>query len=123
VLGWHDLAAATQRLAEAQGAKSVLTDNREVTGELVYYLRDTTLPITIWFRAQTPRNHFEMTRSFTEAAPEPVLYVTLIHTRTSVPKRFDTSQPVGKQEFPTDALPVREALFYLLKGYEGDNAD
>ena len=123
VLGWHDLAAATQRIAEAQGAKSVLTDNREVTGELVYYLRDTTLPITIWFRAQTPRNHFEMTRPFTEAAPEPVLYVTLIHTRTSVPKRFDTSQPVGKQEFPTDALPVREALFYLLKGYEGDNAD
>jgi hypothetical protein len=40
-----------------------------------------------------------------------------------VPKRFDTSQPVGKQEFPTDALPVREARFYLLKGYEGDNAD
>jgi hypothetical protein len=123
VVGWHDLAAATQRLAAAQGAKSVLTDNREVTAELVYYLRDTALPITIWFRAQTPRNHFEMTRPFTEAAPEPVLYVTLIQTKTSVLKRFDTSQPLVKQQFPTDAVPVREARFYLLKGYEGDNAD
>jgi hypothetical protein len=64
-----------------------------------------------------------MTRPFTQAAPEPVLYVTLIQTRTSVPKRFNTSQPVGKQEVPTDALPVRQALFYMLKGYEGDNAD
>jgi 4-amino-4-deoxy-L-arabinose transferase-like glycosyltransferase len=122
VLGWRDLAAATQRLAEAQGAKSVLTDNREVTGELVYYLRDMPLPVTIWFRAQTPRNHFEMTRPFTEAEPGPVLYVTLIQTRTSVLKRFDTSQPIGKQQFPTDALPVREARFYLLNGYEGDHA-
>ena len=123
VVGWHDLAAATQRLAAAQGAKSVLTDNREVTAELVYYLRDTALPITIWFRAQIPRNHFEMTRPFTEAAPEPVLYVTLIQTKTSVLKRFDTSQPIVKQQFPTDAVPVREARFYLLKGYEGDHAD
>jgi hypothetical protein len=122
VLGWHDLALATQRLAEAQGAKSVLTDNREVTGELIYYLRDTTLPITIWFRAETPRNHFEMTLPFTQAEPEPVLYVTLLQTRTSVLKRFETKQPIGKQQFPTDALPVRDVRFYLLKGYEGDHA-
>jgi hypothetical protein len=64
-----------------------------------------------------------MTRPFTEAAPEPVLYVTLIQTKTSVLKRFDTSQPLVKQQFPTDAVPVREARFYLLKGYEGDHAD
>jgi hypothetical protein len=122
VLGWHDLALATQRVAEAQGAKSVLTDNREVTGELIYYLRDTTLPVTIWFRAKTPRNHFEMTLPFTEAEPEPVLYVTLLQIRTSVLKRFETKQPIGKQQFPTDALPVRDVRFYFLKGYEGDHA-
>jgi hypothetical protein len=34
VLGWRNLAAA--RLSESQGAKFVLTDNYEVTGELLY---------------------------------------------------------------------------------------
>jgi hypothetical protein len=32
------------------------------------------------------------------------------------------NQPVGKQQFPTDAPPVRDVRFYLLKGYEGDHA-
>jgi 4-amino-4-deoxy-L-arabinose transferase-like glycosyltransferase len=123
VLGWHDLAIATQRLAEAQGAKSVLTDNREVTGELVYYLRSTALPVTIWFREGILRNHFEMTRPFTKATPEPVLYVTLNPGPTSVPKRFKLSQAIGKQQFPSDAPPVREGRFTLLKGYEGDHAE
>jgi hypothetical protein len=48
-----------------------------------------------------------MTRPLTKAAPEPVLYVTLNRGTTSVPK-------IGKQQFPTDALPVREGRFYLL---------
>ena len=121
VLGWHDLATTTQRLAEARGAQSVLTDNRNVTGELVYYLRDATLPAAIWFRVDTPRNHFEMTDLLPEKTPEPVLYVTL--NSTSVPKRFESAQVIGEQQFPTNALPVRQGRFYLLKGYEGDRAN
>jgi 4-amino-4-deoxy-L-arabinose transferase-like glycosyltransferase len=121
VLGWRDLAASTRRFAEAQGARTVLADSREVTAELLYYLRDTSLPVTIWFREETPRNHFEMTLPFTKASPEPVLYVTLIEGPTSVPKRFDSAEVIGEQAFPTDALPVRKARFTLLKAYEGDN--
>jgi hypothetical protein len=63
-----------------------------------------------------------MTRPFTEAATEPVLYVTLNRAMTSVPKRFDSAEVIGKQEFPSNALPVREGRFYVLKGYEGDHA-
>lgn len=94
-----------------------------MTGELLYYLRDSSLPITVWYRGEAPRNHFLMTRPFTSSAPEPVLYVTLNRGATSVPKRFNSAQVIGEQQFPTDALPVREGRFYLLKGYEGDHAD
>jgi hypothetical protein len=55
-----------------------------------------------------------MTRPLTKAAPEPVLYVTLNLGTTSVPKRGYSAQVIGKQQFPTDALPVREGRFYLL---------
>ena len=120
VIGWRDLAESTRRLAEAQGAKTVLADNREMTAELLYYLRDSSLPIAIWFREDVPRNHFEMTRPFTKASPDPVLYVTLNRT-SSVLKRFDSAEVIGEQAFPTDAVPVRDARFILLKGYEGDD--
>jgi hypothetical protein len=103
-------------------AKSVLTDNRDVTGELLYYLRDSPLPITVWYRGEGPRNHFEMTRPFTKAAPEPA-YVTLNRGTTSVPKRCYSAQVIGEQQFPIDALPMREGRFYLLKGYECEHAD
>ncbi|HVQ11137.1 MAG TPA: glycosyltransferase family 39 protein, partial [Methyloceanibacter sp.] len=108
VIGWRDLAESTRRLAEAQGAKTVLADNREMTAELLYYLRDSSLPIAIWFREDVPRNHFEMTRPFTKASPDPVLYVTLNRT-SSVLKRFDSAEVIGEQAFPTDAAPVRDA--------------
>ena len=122
VIGWRDLAASTRRVAEAQGAKTVLADSREMTAELTYYLRDTALPVVIWFREEAPRNHFEMTLPFTKASPEPVLYVTLTRT-DSVRKRFDSAEVLGDQAFPTDAAAVREARFILLKGYEGDDAN
>jgi 4-amino-4-deoxy-L-arabinose transferase-like glycosyltransferase len=121
VLGWQELAATTRRLAEAQGAKSVLTDNREVTGELLYYLRDMPLPISLWSRAEHPRNHFEMTHPFTAAAPEPVLYVTQLQTKSSVLKRFDADL-IEQRSFPSES-PVRQGRFYLLRGYKGVDAD
>jgi hypothetical protein len=92
-----------------------------MTAELIYYLRDTSLPVAIWFREDIPRNHFEMTRPFTKASPDPVLYVTLTRTN-SVRKRFDSAEVLGDQAIPTDTAPVREARFMLLKGYEGDDA-
>jgi hypothetical protein len=52
-----------------------------------------------------------------------VLYATLLQTPTSVPKRFGSHELIAKQQFPTDALPVREGRFFLLKGYESDHAD
>jgi len=77
----------------------------------------------IWFRVDTPRNHFEMTDLLPKKTPEPVLYVTLNSGPTSVPKRFESAQVIGEQQFPTNALPVRQGRFYLLKGYEGDRAN
>ena len=111
MIGWHDLAASTRRLAEAQGANTVLTDSREMTAELIYYLRDTSLPVTISFRKETPHNHFEMTLPFTKATPEPVLYVTLIRTN-SVRKRFDWRKSLAIRSFrPMPLRCARHASF------------
>ncbi len=118
--GWREVAAATEQLAKQNGAKAVLTDTREATAELLYYLRDAELPVLIWWRGWTPRNHFEMTNPLTKDAPEPLLYVTLNRERSAVFKRFDSVEEVARQSFPSDASPLLEGRFYLLRGYKGD---
>ena len=115
VLGWRELAAATQRLAEAQRAKAILTDDRETMTELLYYLRDVPLPIVVWRRGPVPLDHFEMTRPFTSATPEPLLYATLRQRPEAITRRFGTATLVGEQKLPQVA-PARAASFYLLAG-------
>lgn len=113
VLGWRELAAATEELAETYGAKGILTDDREATAELLYYLRNVPLPLSVWPRGPKPHNHFEMTRAYTPSAPQPLLYVTLHHAPRAIMEHFGTVTLVGEQHFPT-VTPARTARFYIL---------
>jgi 4-amino-4-deoxy-L-arabinose transferase-like glycosyltransferase len=113
VLGWHELAAATQERAQAQGAKSILTDDRAVTAELLYYLRDVPLPLSVWPRGPKPLDHFELTRAYTPAAPEPLLYVTLRRSSQSILEHFGVTAMLGQDTFPS-AAPARTARFFTL---------
>jgi 4-amino-4-deoxy-L-arabinose transferase-like glycosyltransferase len=118
LLGWRQAAEATRALAAKHGAKTVLTDTREATAELLYYLRDSSLPVLIWFYGDgSPRNHFEMTNPFTARAAEPVIYVTLNRERSAIPKRFASAEIVATGAFPSEASPLLEGRFYLLKGF------
>jgi 4-amino-4-deoxy-L-arabinose transferase-like glycosyltransferase len=113
VLGWREVAAAAQETADMQGAKAILTDDREATAEFLYYLRNTSLPVVVWPRGPTPLDHFEMTRPYTSSTPQPLLYVTLRQAPKSITEHFSTATMVGQDSFPTVA-PARMARFYLL---------
>jgi hypothetical protein len=77
--------------------------------ELLYYLRDVPLPIVVWPRGPVPRDHFEMTRPYTSATPEPLLYATLRQRPDSVTRRFGTATLIGEQRLPEVGLCVRRA--------------
>ncbi len=113
VLGWRELAERAERLMAAQGAKAILTDNRELTAELLYYLRDTQIPIAVWPRGPVPRDHFEMTRPYTSSTPEPLLYVSLRKPPRPIVQQFGTVTMVEEDSFPSRA-PARMAHFYVL---------
>jgi 4-amino-4-deoxy-L-arabinose transferase-like glycosyltransferase len=76
-LGWEDTAGVVrERLAEERYG-AILVGSREMAAELLYYLRDSQVPLVVWTRGDTPHNHFEMTRPFGASTPEPILYVSL----------------------------------------------
>ena len=92
-------------LAKARAAgrpfAAVLTDDRAVTAELLYYMRDEPTPVLAW-REGAPHDHFELTRPFTAATTGPVLLVSLERTparpRRSQRRRRSPSPAAGRGE-------------------------
>lgn len=59
-----------------------------MAAELLYYLRDSNVPLYVWAPGKTPHNHYEMTRPFRADAPEPVLFVSLRPCPKPITKAF-----------------------------------
>ena len=64
VVGWHESADIVRAKLAEQHYGSILVDTREVAGELLYYLRDVSVPLYVWPTGPTPNDHYEMTRPF-----------------------------------------------------------
>ena len=122
-LGWHDVAEAT--LSELATAKAVgkpfaavLSDDREVTAELLYYLRNEPTPILAW-RVGAPHDHFEMTRPFTPTSPTPVLLVHVGESPGPAVGSFATATKIADRKLPAGENAQRRVTFYALEGYKG----
>jgi 4-amino-4-deoxy-L-arabinose transferase-like glycosyltransferase len=123
VLGWRQLAEATRdELAKARRDgrpfAAVLTDDRAVTSELLYYMRNEPTPVLAW-RQGAPTDHFELTRPFTRQTAGPVLLVRLGSDAGGVPAAFASSQRIGGRTLPAGENARRQVTFYALSGYKG----
>lgn len=123
ILGWRALAEATrEELAKARRAgrpfAAVLSDDRAVTAELLYYMRDEPTPVLAW-RSGAPHDHFELTRPFTAAIPAPVLLVSVGPDAGQAASAFATSEKVVERRLPAGANAERQVTFHALSGYKG----
>jgi 4-amino-4-deoxy-L-arabinose transferase-like glycosyltransferase len=123
VLGWRDVAAATRsELKAARDAghpfAAVLTDDREVTAELLYYMRGEPTPILAW-REGRPHDHFELTRPYTAAAGAPVLLVGLGGGGSRPGASFTSVKKIDERNLPAGEYARRRVTFYALSGYKG----
>lgn len=122
-LGWRTLAEETAAvLDEARRAGrpfgAVLTDDRAVTAELLYYMRDEPTPVFAWREPGVrPRDHYELTRAYRKGAPEPVLLVTLRPDAGELSDRFAIAEILTERRVPAGAGPARRVTFYRLDGF------
>ena len=73
-LGWAAYAHAIGQLARQRGIPTIASDMRPNVASLLYYWRDQPEQILAWPTDALP--NFEVTRSLTAAAPQPVLFAS-----------------------------------------------
>jgi hypothetical protein len=121
-LGWHELGQAAQaELAKARGAghpfSAVLSDDRAMTAELLYYMRGEPTPVLAW-RQGAPHDHFELTRPFTAATEGPVLLVKEGPDAGPTAAAFASAEKIADLDLPAGDNARRRVTFYALSGYK-----
>lgn len=117
-LGWRETAGAVRDELARQPYDEILTEDRQVTAELLYYLRNTTVPLTAWLAADYPQDHYELNRPFT-GADGPVLLVTARSDVSAVTERFRSAELVAEHPVAAGAMRTRIVSLYRLEGYRG----
>lgn len=123
-LGWQQIADATRRqldIARGNGRafKAVISDERAITAELLYYMRGDATPVMAWRDGPRPHDHYELTRPFRDPAQVPVLLVALRQDTDRILARFKQADLIADQQVPAGLGPPRRVRFYVLSGYDG----
>jgi 4-amino-4-deoxy-L-arabinose transferase-like glycosyltransferase len=121
VRGWDTIAMEIQSRLDAEPGRytAVLTDNRLVHTELLYYLRPTPVPIRTWDWDGVPGNHFELVHPYNEEFGAPVLYVSRNRPPTGVFAAFDRAEPIAQLDIPIGGERRRTFWLHSLDGYRG----
>ncbi|KUO53845.1 MAG: hypothetical protein APF80_05535 [Alphaproteobacteria bacterium BRH_c36] len=124
-LGWEAVADTVRQEAMAGEARgepyaAILSDDRPMTAELLYYMRGAKTPIYAWRETAKPRDHFEMVRPFTGAVKGPVLLATLGGDASQVPQQFSSAEKIGEKFVAAGPNATRRVTFFRLSGYMGE---
>jgi 4-amino-4-deoxy-L-arabinose transferase-like glycosyltransferase len=119
VVGWNGVADAVRTKLNEDHYGALLVDSREMAAELLYYLRDSKVPLYVWPSGPTPTDHYEMTRAYTSGAPEPVLFASLKRCPRSVLGSFTEVTDLGVVSEAMVKSKTRVLHFCRLAGYKG----
>jgi 4-amino-4-deoxy-L-arabinose transferase-like glycosyltransferase len=76
VRGWEGFRARLTEATQERRYRAIVTDNRLVMAELIYYGRGTRVPVVMFDVDGVPANEFELKSPYTPALGDPVLLVT-----------------------------------------------
>lgn len=114
--GWDVLGQEVATLMAERPGAVVLTDDRMIMAELLYYTRDDGFPIVIWSDGGKARNQYELTAPFDAAAHPRVLYVTSRTEPDSILNRFAVAHPLPSLSIPEHRGRTRVFHLYDLDG-------
>lgn len=124
VRGWAELGTLVETTAQIETATSpytaVLTDDRLVHSELLYYAPAPGAPLVIWDANSVPENHFELTSPFRPALGGHVLYVTAKETPSPrILAAFQETRLIERRVIRLGPGKTRVVHLFALTGYAG----
>jgi len=118
-LGWREVAAVVRTKLAEEDYGAVLVRTRDVAAEMLYYLRDSDVPLVIWAPGPEPHDHYQMTRPFTAATPEPILFVSLRPCPATITGAFAEAEQLEVERVRLVKAYMRDVYFCRLAGYKG----
>ena len=115
-LGWKSLGTQVSALAQAQGARGIVAEQRDVVASLIYYARGTRLPVWSSPTAPAPAHQFDIDRPLTNGAPEPLLFVSPCEFPKRYAARYAQVEPLGPIVTPTGKNSQRRFFVFRLAG-------
>jgi 4-amino-4-deoxy-L-arabinose transferase-like glycosyltransferase len=120
-LGWQGVADVTRKALatarrEGHPFDAVLTDDRAVTAELLYYMRGEPTPVLAWRGPGRPRDHYALTRAYTPDKGERVLLVSLEADSRAIERTFVGVIPLATETVPAGRGPPRKVRLLALRG-------
>ena len=126
VLGWKELSKkAEEKLSETQYT-GILTNSRDVSAELVYYLRNKQKPIWAWKKGVVPRDYYQMKQPFPKKQPPNgnILFVSKRRNAPNLLKHFKDVEYLGQENAKAGKFKKRRLYFYSLGEYiKAENND
>jgi len=110
-LGWRSFAEESGKLARKAGAATIAGEERNQLGALYYYLRDAPVKILAW--PSDAGVNFDLTRPLTEAAAEPILFVTICSAPAQHLARYAAVEPLGS--FTAASGPTSSRTYFAFK--------
>jgi 4-amino-4-deoxy-L-arabinose transferase-like glycosyltransferase len=122
VRGWSDLGGRVAMRSTEAPYTAILADDRELMGELLFYVRPRSIPLVMWDWERPPRNQYELADRIDEKTGARVLFVSLIPDPVHVLRRFKETQPLGPVEVRIDAFRKRTVWLFDLEGFRPQTA-
>lgn len=120
--GWDALAKEVERSARENGARSIAADRRDVVANLVYYTRNSGLPVKSWPFTGQPVHHFDIERPVNAATPEPLLYVSWCALPRRLLDHFDSVEVLPLVKAQAGPHTTRTFAAFKLTKYKGGGA-
>ncbi len=112
--GWE--AQGAEIAAASRDFDAIMTDDREVTGELVYYAR-AGRPVVAWNSNRRIDSHFEAFNAYDPDRHRRVLYVSTSDVALYIQGQFRTIIPLGSVVARTSSQKSRTLYLYDVSGH------
>ncbi|WP_187648224.1 ArnT family glycosyltransferase [Nitrosophilus labii] len=119
VLGWSKLANEVSKVLNEYPKAKLLTDDREIMAQLIYYIKPHPFDAGFWNPHRKLRNHYDLTIDLNGYRGEDFIFVTKRSSIPDVISRFEESKKIGTIKIRLYKDYVRVYHIFYLQGFKG----